>query len=308
MKSKKKIFYCSLAAMLLIFYICFSGCESAADLDLSEYNSQLVVTCFFQPDTAWIVDVSLSADAFENTEIEKVYEAQIEIWNKNSRIAVLEHIGDGRYKSNTVQPVENKVYSISVSSPGYESISAEDVIPADVPLISAGNSIVLDTVENIVTAHIEGEFTFDDPPDIRNFYSIALNVCSSLNECQQVFFQTTDDFIWQEIRDNYAVEPKEDDLYYDVVFSDKLFNGQTKTIQVFTEFDITGENIIHIGFSLLNLSKDAYDYRRTTELKLYRANDRFAEPVNIFDNIDNGLGIFAGFNISSIFIDPEFEN
>ena len=47
-----------------------------------------------------------------------------------------------------------------------------------------------------------------------------------------------------------------------------------------------------------NISKSYYYYRTSLELYVDAPRNPFAQPVQVFSNINNGFGIFAGAQIS----------
>ena len=54
-----------------------------------------------------------------------------------------------------------------------------------------------------------------------------------------------------------------------------------------------------IYFVLKNISKSYYDFQSTYGLQDWNDGDPFAQPVQVFSNIENGIGIFMTGNIAS---------
>ena len=50
--------------------------------------------------------------------------------------------------------------------------------------------------------------------------------------------------------------------------------------------------------TLRTVSEDFYNYKITGSLHDNSSDNPFAQPVNVYKNIDNGFGIFAGYRIS----------
>jgi hypothetical protein len=91
------------------------------------------------------------------------------------------------------------------------------------------------------------------------------------------------------------------------LFNDLLFNGQNKAL----ELEIPYENYsgIEVGYEwsyktlsvrvyLHNISKSYYYYRNSLELYQSASGNPFAQPVQVYSNIENGFGVFAGSQIS----------
>jgi hypothetical protein len=91
------------------------------------------------------------------------------------------------------------------------------------------------------------------------------------------------------------------------LFNDLLFNGQNKTL----ELEIPYENwsgsedgydwsyqTLTLRLYLHNISISYYYYRTSLELFQNASGNPFAQPVQVFSNVENGFGIFAGSQIS----------
>ena len=51
-------------------------------------------------------------------------------------------------------------------------------------------------------------------------------------------------------------------------------------------------------FEVHSLSLDAYNFCSSYARKINAIEDLYSEPIVVFTNVENGLGIFAGDNIS----------
>lgn len=94
------------------------------------------------------------------------------------------------------------------------------------------------------------------------------------------------------------VLPDDKDLFsYSIVFSDARFNGRETELT----FQTAGWGFTRHGpatVTLRTLSEDGYNYLRTACLQELTSGDPFAQPVNVYNNIQNGFGIFAGYSTS----------
>jgi hypothetical protein len=76
--------------------------------------------------------------------------------------------------------------------------------------------------------------------------------------------------------------------------TDKVFNGKEKLITLRTRGQLHG----NIMVELKTLSRDFYDYEITSDIQWKSDGDPLAQPINVYDNITNGFGIFAGYSSS----------
>jgi hypothetical protein len=92
------------------------------------------------------------------------------------------------------------------------------------------------------------------------------------------------------------------------LITDDLFNGKEFVFKISTGFyrrvvpeqdepkDIaTNDNNEYIILNLQTLSKDMYLYLKSKESAEQVLNNFFTEPVQIYNNINNGIGIFGSY-------------
>lgn len=87
------------------------------------------------------------------------------------------------------------------------------------------------------------------------------------------------------------------------LLSDSDFNGQTKTINVELDgYSYTADKYHYLVVELFHISKEYYNYYKTLQTQGSTQDDIFAEPIQIYTNIDGGLGVFAGASLSTQYI------
>jgi len=84
-----------------------------------------------------------------------------------------------------------------------------------------------------------------------------------------------------------------------LVLSDHTFEGKRKVLKI-TMPGFDGE-VHHVV--LRTLSGDYARYRATTNQQQNIADDPFAQPVQVYNNIVNGVGIFGGVSASEYVIE-----
>ena len=93
----------------------------------------------------------------------------------------------------------------------------------------------------------------------------------------------------------------------EAIFKDDLFNGNKKsmTFDLIEEKDegfASDEDSLILQFSIFN--EDAYKYYTTLDLQTFTKGPFGGEPVSVFSNVVNGLGVFTSANSQHIQILP----
>ncbi len=300
------------ALRLLPLLITLSACEQVIEPDLPGHDPRLVVHALFTSDGGWSADVGRSTGILEPLPSgdRSVADATARLlagervvgelrFNEAARVYVFE---DGALQAG-------ETYSLQVSAPGFETVRATDTVPAPVP--------------TSVRAGERGEFSIEleiqDPPGEANYYQISLYQVFTGRGATRVegVLSTRDPSI---MGDNSVDEsPFEEGTFEGRApyFRDTLFDGRTHEIELtYTgawvervgtiireeeeEEEEWQDDLEHAGFTaylqVLYISETYYEYLKTARLHDETRDNPFAEPLNVYGNVENGYGIFAGYS------------
>jgi len=268
----------------ILMLLLITACELVVDFDIPLDKPMLVVNALVNPDSTWLVSVSKSRHILDDAPAQVVGDAIITISDaQNNLITTLTPDGSGYYRSDQ-KPALNNSYNLNVETMGYTSVSAQTNIPHPVPI----SEVTLDTLSrNDGYAEVTAEITFTDPPE-KNYYQFYL----SAEVIVQVWTPT-------EVKDDtvtylFPLYLSQSDLDQSTtVFNDFKFNGTTAKVKVELNNWIFG-TVLNQRIILLHLNESYYKYELTRSLQEQTQGDPFAQPVQVFNNITNGLGIFAG--------------
>lgn len=277
------------------------SCETVVDIDLPDNSDKIVVNAVINPDSLILVEVVSTISAVStNYEYNPIDNATVQIYRDNELIEILPHRKVGFYESASHKAVPGATYRIEVESPGYQGVSAVMTMPN---ILNSGLTVQLDTTNQISNFEAGGEkrydleIEFNDPPG-ENYYQLIPLV----TEQYEYYNSETDEIetftqisqyggFWN--TDDPLIEEDQD---YDnsFVFKDVSFEGKTKKM-VLKGGLYNANNVYSITLVMRNISKSFYDYQRSKSLQFWNDGDPFAEPVPVFNNIENGYGIFAGY-------------
>ena len=295
----KKIF------ILLIIASHIISCEKVIPFEGDVTVSKLVINSIFESDSTFKVHVSSSRSVVDTASFLNIEDAEVKILDNNGNIVdVLNHINNGFYMGQTY-PEENKTYNLEVKHPNYSNITSLDSLPAPINI----NRIDTTVMDPINGDRIQINLNFDDPSSFQNYYLLETYAVSEyilvegidtleheIDTAQQYMILT--DVVFQ----NGGSPWRDQGL-----FNDLLFNGQNKVLEFEIPFyDESGYEdgydwsykISGIRIYLHNISKSYYYYRTSLELYQNTSGNPFAQPVQVYSNIENGFGIFAGSQIT----------
>jgi hypothetical protein len=282
------------------------SCENLLikDLELEDFDfeKQLVLNASLNSSSdSMVVFVSENISILE-TEQDIIFidNAEVDLFFEGQKIADLKLGDDSRYYhyfGDSIRPVGE--YELVINHPTYSEARAITHIPEDVPILDFEyiEDAGFDPLQQIETSAVR--IKFKDPPG-NNYYSFQV---FSDFIYEDTFIQGIDTFIFENeiyidtsIDDPNVITTQENSI----LLTDELFNDKEYILNI----KIVNYNGIdpselkdYLKFKWEVLSEDYFNYE-TSLNKYYQSSDfgLFSEPVTIHTNVENGLGIFAGFN------------
>lgn len=301
-----------------IFLISIFSCTEIVNFTIPEQEPKLVVSALFNPDS--LVRVNLFITQAISTESPNyLSDAKVELFKENNLIGILNELKNGEYCLNYF-PEENSNYSLKISNTPFTEANSQCYLPAKVPVKNA--EYVLNAWYNAteMTEMSRCNFVINDPPEVENFYEVIIYELreyeGSLPEVNSLYtIECNDKAVVAEGLQAYKPTS--------LLFSDKLFNGmeynftfdcsyianRIDIINGVTEYFTDGKKLM---VQLRSVSKSYFDFRRSWTAhkynqKLLEISDisqivsytLTSEPVRLYTNIENGLGIFGGYSANT---------
>ena len=292
--------------LVLIIALNYISCEKVIPFEGDVTIPKLVINSIFESDSTFKVHVSSSRSVLDTDSFQNITDAVVNINDGNGNIIeTLNHQENGFYVGQTF-PQENQTYTLQVTHPNYVNITSMDSLPLPIVINSVDTSTIVDPING---DRLQITMNFEDPESSQNFYLIETY---SINEYLEIKNSDTSEyeldtakqymFLTDEVFQNGGSPWREQGL-----FNDLLFNGQNKAL----ELEIPYENFFgnEAGYNwsyktlgvrvyLHNISRSYYYFRTSLELYQSASGNPFAQPVQVYSNIENGFGVFAGSQIS----------
>jgi hypothetical protein len=283
----------ALRLLLILFMFLSFACEGfweprSVVTNLPAHQPLLVINSFINPDSVFEVFASKSS-AFGAPPSFLINDATVTIFESGNLVAELFQIRQGTYRATNYKPRIGVTYELRVSAEGFKSVRSTATIPSPIKI----DSVVV-TEKSIDRFKTNLTLFFQDPPGEDNYYQLLLYSIerSAVSDTllSIIGFSSSDAVL----RKPEGFEDKSD-YYDDAFFDDALFDGE------FYDLDIsfyTHSEPIEMFVVLLTTSKSYYNFRKSVEQQKLSEGNPFAEPVPIYTNIENGLGVFAGYSSS----------
>lgn len=325
--------------ILICLSTCFLACEESIDLgiDSEDVDRRLVVNEFFSSGSPWSVEVTSSFFILEDdAHAEPIEDAIVKIYNeKNEFIYDLYHQGNGIYGQDDYSPDVNRRYSISVTHEDFNPVTANSYVPENSGIkINEFNTIVEDKDEGV-----EVDFQIENSSNVNAYYIweiISLEYETGGDITGEVG-QLSDNFI-KGLKEKSGIPKNRQNVIGVGVFGDGTYsttyssfdddnrwdgfgtgtaNGVVPTTTVGP--DLTNEedygdgegdgsgagdpSVENFKYELRVVSISEELYRYYTSIEESDSNNppnSVGNPVELYTNVNSGLGIFAGFHESKL--------
>ena len=285
--------------LFVAFFFCifFSSCEktfnTVVDFDIP-HTPMIALECLFITDSTF-ASISSTVSITGKDRPISINNANAWLYENN----ILKDSFRLNYDLGYVCPFTNykagNTYKIIANAPTFKPIEAEDMSPYPIDIIKTeftknAKQIAVEAYGNTPQSFDEFRITFRNDATIKDYYQI--NVYTTGSGGQNSFIVSTD----IDIDPNDNEDPlgtSNNVVYPPFTLGDANFNGNEKTLVFYALSANTDQINSFWNIYISHLSESYYKYTKTKEL--YERNQRnpFAEPVQIFSNVKNGIGIYA---------------
>lgn len=201
---------------------------------------------------------------------------------------------------------EGDIYTLSISHPDLESLSATAKVLPSPPIV---NNITVEKIETFGGFEDEEltqlKFQINDPQG-GNYYRMRIYLeeasIAFTAEGDTVSIETSAPYLYNR---GYSNDPSIYGSDRGVLISDDSFEGTNKeliiniekdfntTYQFFGGLEASRENTGKGFFIFEHISEERYNFERSYDTFQNTDGNPFGTPTKVFNNIDNGYGIFS---------------
>jgi hypothetical protein len=308
---------CSAAASLFL-----AGCtdffSQTIETEAPQYNKSLVFhTLLSDNDSIVRVVLSRNYGIFDNVQGDKswfVRGAKVEWWVNGAKAGDLTPLRSTSGEDSTFvyefrlpqKLQKGQTCEIRISHPDFEPVRAVQTMPSLLQPTGAPRLL-----RDVQTIPLTGEklnevsVTLQDVPGEKNYYEFA--IFNTRKYLSGIFDPATGQVTFDTIEytRSYSFEENNNDpslrtgVGNSALLSDQFFDGQPYTFKGrFVDYNF-GNVIDSSGnytFMVRQCTEEYYRWSRSYFQQFNTQGNPFAEPVSVFNNLENGLGVFGLFS------------
>lgn len=289
--------------------------QTVVELDVPDIDPQLTINALVNTDSAWSVLVTGHRYVLDSEEIPYIDGATVKLFSGSEELGSTSTHTNGFYNL-PITPEEGREYRVEVSHPDYPTASATTKVEEPVYY----DELAFDLPNDLrnFEGRLQGSITLSDPANVRNYYHLVLfstiDFPVGLGSNGDTLFERYEYAVYFQLGEGSTdgiIEVNADAFgwFEGQVFSDELFDGRTITFN----FDFNNDAYLlpegskwQVKADFRSLSEDYYKYLGSYGIQRNTQGNPFAQPAQVFTNVEGGLGIVAGYSRASntyIFLD-----
>ena len=278
------------------------SCEKEINSNFINEDRKIVLSAIMEPDSLFTVYLSESLypnESFFNSSgptgsYKGIDDAVVSLFIDGVLISELESTGNGRFIAQYF-PQTNLQYTIKTVTNDYPGTQSTSNLPIRIPIDSV--KLTGDLSGQDIYYDLQMKLYLNDPSGEKNYYYLV--VLYNYYKLDIENFAGRDVFTSNDLVFLDHINAKQ---YY--IFNDDLFDGEPYilNLDVTTNTDAYYDSIQYY-FYLCSLNSDFYQYLNSyNEFIAVTDNENnplpLTEPVQFYNNIQNGFGIFGGYQVS----------
>ena len=327
-----KYIYIQLAIILLLT-VFIVACETEIKFNGKETAPSMVINSILNPDSTVKVHITKSKFFLEKDgPFDPITNATVQLYVNDKLIETLNTTGNGYY-TGAYKPLPGDIIKIIAQNNEFENVHSSTEIPVSAKIKSIDTTstitstspivyyssytdegnLTTDTIGTINEKKIKFTINIADSANYKNFYRLKVTYRSYYyNDTytdNNVYFDT-EDLVFGSTSETELFDEESTNYYHE--FNDNLFDGKnyglTFSVTAFQYNYLPGKEpknppwgptiIKQELFVNIESISPSYYYYLNSRAKNDAYIEIFSEPVQIYNNIVNGIGILGAYNTS----------
>ncbi|MGK7396012.1 MAG: DUF4249 domain-containing protein [Candidatus Cyclobacteriaceae bacterium M3_2C_046] len=273
---------------------CTASCTEDILVDIPVQPEKLVINNLFSPDSLWQVQVSRTRSIADTVAPDDVSGAEVYIFHNQEPLEKLVEQSPGVYQSVKYRPLPGELYQVKVKAGGLISVEAENQVPEQQFSLNMQELRPLEDVPDFLAQNQVLKIRIRQPASTDDFFNLSFQVWDPLSDT----LIPVDTLTLNTDRLNI-----DEFVGRGITFSADDLHGPQQELEVLIAQQYLQPNLVLIGH-LKTISVAYYQYEISVKRHISSLGNPFAPAVPVYSNVNNGFGIFAGYQLSldSLFI------
>lgn len=296
---------------VLFLIALLSSCEKEIELT-TQSNKCIVANALIAENEPIAINIFGGVDYIGKKRSELLENANLTVFCNGELLEVINGINsDSSYRTSVV-PKAGETYSIKIDCLHYPTATASAIVPnpIQIKVLQPDSVQVFVGIDGYTTYESSGEVVLsitDTTNELRYYLLTITGYLKFPSSPDTVKYQMTPVYnnlnaqptslsdIMTHLFESADVEHVKDKDY--ILFSNQNWQGETTTLR----FGLDNFSEKDADIYVMTFDEEYYKYFISKELRKNEDEESlmFSEPVSIYSNVKNGLGLFAGYSMST---------
>ncbi len=292
-----------LALSAIVF---LASCEKEITVKVPAYTPKLVINSNTEVGDSFEVTIGKSVEILKykaNKDL-SVIDATVMLYKGSVVADTMKYNMEKRAYTSDIVARDGDVYNIKVNAPNMPEATSVTNVPSFVPIAD---------IQRIKKTRLDAEgqqqdelrIRFNDPASRGDYYILSVysnydssNVYNYSYGCIYTVDASVESVYDESIDQNTCLDGNA------IFIRDALFNGITKELRLFVNsalmepYEVDGD-MVYPKVILRHVTEDYFKFQKTYRFASANAGNPFAEPTNVYTNVNNGYGVFSVLSYSA---------
>lgn len=303
---------------LILYAALLVSCETLVeDFKVKKPEDKITMLGYAMADSIPAIYLTSNLGLDDQLVFPPILDANVEFLSNGTLVGTMDYTDSGWYSLDNYSFIPGNNYSLQVSASGYPAVSAEFSVPARPEMSLIDTNFIRETYPDCPDCgelyYLEFQVEFMNQPAIDEYYAV---------EVKQTTFCTRDEYNYCEgitvsgsrttylyssapyietsrmFEDEYYNRNANEDAGGDALFfSDRLLDEGLNMLTFRTDIEVYGIDTTNDFWATLifkKIDKSMFEYARSKGRNYNTDGNPFVQPVSIYSNVENGLGLVWG--------------
>jgi hypothetical protein len=283
-----------------------ASCEKVLDEKIEYWDTKVVLHGYLYPNKkvkVWLHESKLhelEGDGEYISPFKSLTEAEVELYEEGRFVSRLQYVADSTFYypfnyhqdacfiSQDFKPMSGRKYTIKVITEEHPLVEASTHIPEPTAILSLTSERILKKIDSRLFEYNRCILTFEDNPDQEDYYGFSSKTVPGRTGNNVGFLGQDPGIEYPPLFKDHIIINDAYNLILDGYFNGSYMPGDIDTIDAAVQLlTVTRDHYLYHKSILESKRRDSLPYLQDIHLPI-------TEPIQVYTNVKNGLGLFTG--------------
>lgn len=275
---------------------CEDAFETTLEIDPPAYEKQLSIQAFgntLKKELKVAVTTTVGLFEVQSNQVEMINDATIQLFKNGELVSSIPNGNQFgfNYVLEDIVFETGHEYRLEVQADGFPTATATAslAMPAEITSVTFDEEGISDDFDD---DRSEIEVTFNNDGEVNNYYEVGAYIMKN-DFPENIYVKSVDPITLEGFS------------YSDVILDDLSFNGEEKNLllNIPKITKMAAKDNLYLKWK--DISRDQFLFSKTARIQADSEDNPFSTPIQVYSNVNNGVGVFCIANVREIPVEVE---